>query len=84
MKMRESLMVTGASFALMGIASMVLAASGGKAEGSGILVIFVLTFGALIIAFQLIPGVVLLVSMIKGMFGKEKGALPLKKAFIKR
>ncbi len=78
MKITERLMLSCASIALIGIASQALAASGGKTEGNGLLVILFLTFGALIIVFQLIPGVLLFVSMVKGLFGKGKEAVAVK------
>ncbi len=71
-------MLSCAPAALVGIASQALAASGGKTEGSSLLVILFLTFGALIVVFQLIPGVLLFVSMIKGLFGKGKEAVAVK------
>ena len=47
-----------------------LAASNGtEAAGTSILVILFLGFGALIVVCQLIPGLVLFCSMIKGLFG---------------
>jgi hypothetical protein len=80
MKNKETLTATCATIALIGIASRALAASGGKGEGSGVLIILFLTFGALIIVFQFIPGVVLFVSMIKGLFGKEKETIVAKES----
>ncbi|WP_298267653.1 hypothetical protein [Geobacter sp.] len=47
-----------------------LAASGAETEGNGFLVTLFLAFGALIIAFQLVPGVLLFASMIKGLFSR--------------
>jgi hypothetical protein len=44
------------------------AASGSDSEGSSFLLWFFLGFGALIIVFQSIPGLILLFSMIKGVF----------------
>ncbi len=80
MKTKERWMAALASITLLGIADQVLAASGGKTEGSSILIILFLTFGALIIVFQLIPGVILFVSMIKGLFGKEKATVAAKES----
>ena len=37
------------------------------AEGNSLLITLFLAFGALIIAFQLVPGLILLYSMLKGM-----------------
>jgi len=45
-----------------------LAAEGGVAKGSSILLILFLGFAALIIVFQFIPGLVLFFSMLKGIF----------------
>ena len=45
-----------------------LAAEGGAANGSSLLLILFLGFAALIIVFQFIPGLVLLFSMLKGIF----------------
>ncbi len=80
MKTKERLTTACAALAFMGIASQALAAAGGKGEGSSILIILFLTFGALIIVFQLIPGVVLFVSMIKGLFGKGKETVAVKES----
>ncbi len=44
------------------------AASGGEGRGISILLILFLGFAALIIVFQFIPGLVLFVTMIKGLF----------------
>lgn len=44
------------------------AASGAETEGNALLVTAFLAFGALIIVFQLIPGLALFVSMLKGLF----------------
>jgi hypothetical protein len=80
MKTKEKLTAACVTIALIGIASRALAATGGKAEGSGVLIILFLAFGALIIVFQLIPGVVLFVSMVKGLFGKEKETVAAKES----
>jgi hypothetical protein len=64
--------------ALMGSATSVFAAPGGDNSGGGILLTAFLIFGALIIVFQLIPGIILFVSMLKGLFApglKEKAAV---------
>jgi hypothetical protein len=79
MKNTSKYMVLYAIAVLIGTASSALAASGGKAEGSGVLIVLFLAFGALIIVFQLIPGVILFVSMVKGLFGKEKKAVVVEK-----
>lgn len=46
----------------------VWAASGAESEGNGLLVSMFLAFGALIIVFQLLPGLMLFGAMIKGLF----------------
>lgn len=81
MKTKGRLTAAWALIALLGIACQAMAASGGKTEGSSsILIILFLTFGALIIVCQLIPGVILFVSMIKGLFGKEKETVAVKES----
>ena len=45
-----------------------LAADANAAKGSSILLILFLGFGALIVVFQFIPGMVLFFSMLKGLF----------------
>jgi hypothetical protein len=45
-----------------------LAAEGGAAKGSSLLLILFLGFAALIVVFQFIPGLVLFFSMLKGIF----------------
>jgi hypothetical protein len=44
------------------------AANGSEPEGSGLLIILFLGFGALIVVFQLVPGLVLFVTMVKELF----------------
>ena len=61
---------------MLATASTAFAASGAESEGSGVLTALFLGFGALIIAFQLFPGLMLFGSMIKGLFSsgaKEPG-----------
>jgi len=48
-----------------------LAADGGAVKGSTLLLILFLGFAALIIVFQFIPGLVLFVTMLKGLFTGE-------------
>lgn len=55
---------------ILSITSPALAANGIEPEGNGLLVILFLGFGALIIVFQLIPGLMLFGSMVKGLFCK--------------
>ncbi len=45
-----------------------LAATSGETEGSGLLLILFLGFGALIIVFQFVPGLVLFATMVKELF----------------
>jgi hypothetical protein len=45
-----------------------LAANGNTAKGSSILLILFLGFGALIVVFQFVPGLVLFATMLKGLF----------------
>jgi hypothetical protein len=55
----------------------VLASSDPEAAGSGLLVFLFLGFIGLIVAFQLIPSLILFGSMIKGLFGAaESHPLP--------
>ncbi len=59
--------------ALLGITtSLALAGEGGETIGSSLLVILFLGVGAFIVICQLIPGVMLFCSMMKGLFGKEE------------
>lgn len=81
MKAKDRFMAFFASGALIGSAGWVFAASGDAAGGSGILVVLFLVFGALILVFQLIPGLVLFSSMLKGLFssvGKEESVVAVK------
>ncbi len=56
--------------ALMLVTTPVLAAGGTETSGSGLLTVMFMAFGALIIVGQLIPGLVLFYSMVKGLYGK--------------
>jgi hypothetical protein len=58
--------------ALMAMATPAIAAGGTETEGSSLFIILLLGFGALIVAFQVIPGFFMLSAMIKGIFGKDK------------
>jgi len=49
-----------------------LAANGSEVKGISILLILFLGFAALIIVFQFIPGLVLFVSMLKGLFTQSQ------------
>ena len=48
----------------------VLAAGGAETAGSSLMTIMFIAFGAFIIVGQLIPGLVLFYSMVKGLYGK--------------
>jgi hypothetical protein len=52
----------------MAIITPALAANGNEVKGSSILLVLFLGFGALIVVFQFIPGMVLFFSMLKGLF----------------
>jgi hypothetical protein len=54
-----------------------LAASSNEAEGSGLLLILFLGFGALIIVFQFVPGLVLFVTMVKELFTPAEKKAPV-------
>jgi hypothetical protein len=56
-----------------------LASSDPETTGSGLLVLLFLGFIGLIVAFQLIPSLILFGSMIKGLFGTA-GSHPLPKS----
>jgi hypothetical protein len=82
MKTKDRYCFLYAVIALIASASQAFAGSGGKEEGSGVLIVIFLAFGALIIVFQLIPGLVLFYSMIKGLFvsaEKAKSTVTVKK-----
>ena len=53
---------------LLGSAGVAYAAGGPESEGSGLLLALFLGFGALVILFQTLPGVILFSSMLKGIF----------------
>ncbi len=81
MKKKDVFSFLYAAAALIAGASRAFADSGGKEEGSGVLIAIFLAFGALIIVFQLIPGLLLFYSMLKGLFvsaEKEKGVVGVK------
>jgi hypothetical protein len=54
--------------ALMAMATPAMAAGGMETEGTSLITILLVGFGALIVVGQLIPGIVLLSGMVKGMF----------------
>jgi hypothetical protein len=63
---------------IMGIAASVthaLASGGSEAGGMGLWGNLFIAFGVMIVVFQLIPGIMLLVGMVKGVFSlREKKA----------
>ena len=54
--------------ALMAMATPAIAAGGMETEGTSLVTILLVGFGALVVVGQLIPGIVLLSGMVKGMF----------------
>ncbi len=56
----------------VGSATSAFAASGAESDGMGIVTILFLGFGALIVMFQLFPGVMLFCSMVKGLMSKAE------------
>ena len=66
--------LTATLLVTFGWASPVLAASGTVMKGMSILIILFLGFVALVIVFQLVPGLVLFISMLKGLFVTAKKA----------
>ena len=65
--MKHTLTILGA---IMAATTRAMAFGGPEAEGTGILVPLFLGFGVLIIACQLIPGLVLFCSILKTLFAK--------------
>ena len=53
---------------LAGSSTTAYAATGADAEGGGLLLLFFLGFGAVIIAFQAIPGLIMFFGMLRGLF----------------
>jgi hypothetical protein len=69
-KMKNKMMTI--LIALISIAAPVFAASeNGAGEGSFLLSLFI-GFFALIIVFQLVPAVIMLVGMVRGLFGRDR------------
>ncbi len=52
--------------------STAFAAGAGQGEGLSTLTILFLVFGATILVFQLVPGIALFVSMIRGLFSRKE------------
>lgn len=73
MQYREDAMKTTLATMMTLIASTTaFAASGAESDGNGLLVMLFLGIGALIVAFQMLPGLVLFGSMMKGLLsGKD-------------
>jgi len=67
MKIKLATMMT-----LLAAASTSFAASGAESEGNGLLVMLFLGIGALIIAFQMLPGLALFGSMLKELLSGKK------------
>jgi hypothetical protein len=63
--------VIGTLIATLASVAPAIAADGGVVKGTSILIILFLGFAALIIVFQFIPGLVLFVSMLKGLFTRS-------------
>jgi hypothetical protein len=55
--------------ALMAMATPVMAAGAAETEGTSLITVLLVGFGALIVVGQLIPGIVLFSGMVKGLFG---------------
>lgn len=73
MQHREDAMKTTlATMMTLIAASTSFAASGAESDGNGLLVMLFLGIGALIVAFQMLPGLALFGSMMKGLLsGKD-------------
>ncbi len=54
--------------AWMAMATQAMAAGGMETEGTSLVTILLVGFGSLVVVGQLIPGIVLLSGMVKGMF----------------
>ena len=67
--MKRTLTTIGA---LMAWTTTAMAAGGMEAEGTSIITMLLLGFGALIVAAQLIPAVVILRGMVKGLLRKAE------------
>ena len=65
--------IFSASLALMITGTQALASTGGSDTGGiGLLATFFIAFGVLVVLFQFIPGILLLVGILKGMFSGAK------------
>ena len=57
--------------ALMAMATPAIAAGATETEGTSLITILLIGFGALIVVGQLIPAIVLLRGIVKGLFGHD-------------
>lgn len=66
-------MKTAAStmIALLVTATRAMAAASGSDEGLSLFATFFMGFGVMIVLFQLVPGIMLLVGMLKGIFASS-------------
>jgi len=72
MQYREDAMKTTLATMITLIATTAFAASGAEAEGNGLLVTLFLGIGALVVVCQMLPGLTLFGSMVRGLFsGKD-------------
>lgn len=72
MQYREDAMKTTLATMMTLIATTAFAASGAESEGNGLLVTLFLGIGALIVVCQMLPGLALFGSMVRGLFsGKD-------------
>lgn len=72
--MKTNIIKTVVALIGAGATSVFAAATGAAGEASGLLVWFLIGFGALVIMLQVMPAIVLFVSMLRGLFavpGKE-------------
>jgi hypothetical protein len=70
-------LITAILTAILVNTTSALASSGQETVGSSLLVLLFLGFGALIVACQLIPSIVLFCSMLKGLFDSAaKSTIP--------
>ncbi len=56
---------------LVAMATPAIAAGGMETEGTSLITVLLIVFGALIVVGQLIPGIVLFGGMVKGLFGHD-------------
>lgn len=60
--------ILASGLSLLVTVSYALASEGSGAEGLGLMGIFFIAFGVLIVLFQFVPGLLLLSGMLKGIF----------------